>query len=104
MIELLATPGWKTEATPPSAWVDHLAWQGYSAVLSYESKTVAWLEVASLRLRGYVVIAGGHVEAINFEVDENHLTRARAAVEAAAAALGWEVDDEVDPEDEDDEA
>lgn len=79
---------------PLSAWSDQFAALGFPAVVEFESRTVAWIEVAALRTRGYAVLEGDHVEAVNFELSAADPVPARQAIEAAAAALGWELDDE----------
>ncbi len=106
MPEYLALPAWNTPPTTVDAWVVGLAEAGGPVVVRRESPTVAWLEAAPLRLRGYVMIEDGHATAINFEVhDPDPGGPANRAVEAAAAALGWEVhpdDGEDEAEDDDD--
>lgn len=100
MIELLAVPAWDTARTPLSAWVERLEGQGWTVVVNHESTNVAWIVVNALRLRGYVVLAGGRdAEAINFELAAADPTLARAALEQAAAALAWELHDEENGDD-----
>jgi hypothetical protein len=111
MTELLALPGWNTPPTPLEAWSEALRSAGHPVATTRESTGVAWLEVGALRLRGYAVLQGDHVEAINFELAGTagatgpETDPARTAVERAAAALGWEVheddgeEDDVDDED-----
>jgi hypothetical protein len=102
MIERLALPAWDTAPTPLSAWVERLQGQGLEVVVDRESPEASWLEVNALRLRGYAVTAGLTVEAINFELAAADPAPALAALEAAAAALAWELhDDEDDGEDND---
>ena len=76
---------------------------GGPVIVSRESPTVTWLEIAPLRLRGYAVIEDGHVTAINFELSDPDPRPADPGHRAAAAALGWEVhpDDGDDDDDED---
>jgi hypothetical protein len=104
MIELLALPGWRTPPTPLDAWVARLTTPGASVVVARESSDVSWLEVAPLRLRGYAMLAGPFVEAINFELSAPDPAPAAHAVVAAAEALGWEVhrDDDADGDDDED--
>ena len=104
MPEYLAIPAWKTPPTPLDAWVAQLSESGGPVVVSRESSSVAWLEVAPLRLRGYVVIENGHAAAINFELHDPDPGPATRAIEQAAEALGWEVypDDDEGEDDEDD--
>jgi hypothetical protein len=98
MIELLALPGWNVANTPLSAWVDELRSQGLDVVVTRESADVSWIELGALRLRGYAMTVGLNVEAINFELTAPHPESdpARRAVDQAARALGWEVDEEED--------
>ncbi len=106
MVEYLALPAWNTPETTVDAWVVALSEAAGPVIVSREGPSAAWLEVAPLRLRGYVVIEGGQAAAINFELhglDQGPSTR---ALEAASAALGWELhaddDDGEEDEDEDD--
>jgi hypothetical protein len=57
----------------------------------------------ALRLRGFAVLAGPHVEAINFEVAEPDPTRATSLIAAAATALAWEIHAEDEGDDNADE-
>jgi hypothetical protein len=105
MIELLALPGWQTPPTPLDAWVARLETLGGPVVVTRESRGAAWLEIRHLDLRGYVMLAGQDVEAINFELSGAEPSIAARAITATAEALGWEVhldedDDEDDNEDE----
>ena len=104
MREYLALPGWNTPPTSMDAWVAHLTDQGGPVAVRRESATVAWLEVATLRLRGYVVVENGHASAINFELHDPDPGPALLVIEQAAAALGWELDgdDDEDQDDDDD--
>ena len=70
MIELLALPGWQTPPTTLDAWVAQLEARRRPDVDRRPASRpgVAWLEIAALRLRGYAMIEGRHVEAINFEL------------------------------------
>jgi hypothetical protein len=105
VIELLALPGWKTPPTPLDAWVERLTAVAGPVVVTREATDASWLEVGRLRLRGYAVIAGHNVEAINFELNDADPAAATHAITAAADALGWEVheDDDDDDDDEHDE-
>jgi hypothetical protein len=91
MIELLALPGWKTSPLPLDAWVVKMRELGHAPTLVREDANACWLEVGALRLRGYAVIEGGHLSAINFELADPDPRPALDAIEAAALALGWEV-------------
>jgi hypothetical protein len=100
MIELLALPGWQASATTLEEWVARLSEAAGAVEVTRESSGVAWLEVRGLRLRGYAVIeAGEHVEAVNFELTAPDPGPAARAVAEAAAALGWEVHQEDEEED-----
>jgi hypothetical protein len=103
MTEVLALPGWNLPPTPLTAWVDQFERLGLAADAVRESTGVSWIEVRALRLRGYAVMQGTCPEAISFELADPDPSAARQAVEAAAAALGWEIhDDEGQEDDEDD--
>ena len=97
MTELLLIPAYDRPARTPQ---DCLAALGDGAKLVVEDGQ-PWLEVAAVRLRGYLVVEDGLVTALNFEV--GGAGRGLPLVEAAAEALGYEVhpdDDEADdPED-----
>jgi hypothetical protein len=101
VIELLALPGWQTSPTTLDAWVVQLETQGGPVVVTRESSSASRLELGSLRLRGYAILAGRDVEAINFELAATDPTPATRAIEAAAEALGWEIHQEDDDEEED---
>jgi hypothetical protein len=100
MLEYLALPGWKTPPRTVDDWVVSLSEAGGPVIVSRESSTATWIEVAPLRLRGYVVLENGHAAAINFELHDPEPGPATRAIEDAATALGWEVhpDDEEDRE------
>ena len=100
MLEILATPNWKQERTTLEDWAEAFRSQGLMVTLDRESSSVTWLEIASIRLRGYVLSDGLRVEAIDFELSSVDIEPARTALETAAAALAWELDDE--PLDDDD--
>jgi hypothetical protein len=104
MTELLVLPGWQTAPTPLDDWVAQLSTHGGPVVVTREAKGASWLEIGPLRLRGYAMLAGRIVEAINFELADPDISRASRAIAAAAEALGWEVhhDDEDDDDDDDD--
>lgn len=104
MIEYLALPGWQTPPRTVEDWAARLSESGGPVIVSRESSTVSWLEVAPLRLRGYAVIENGHVTAINFELRDPDPGPATRALEGAATAIGWELhpDDPDDPDDDPD--
>lgn len=96
MTELLAVPCWDTPETTLTAWVESLRGQGLAVVATTESPGVSWIESTTARLRGYVMMNGLVVEAINFEFHDADPAHARKLVESAAAALSWEVHDDDD--------
>ena len=96
MIELLAVPAWDQPSIPLKRWVEELERQGLAVNVVRESAEASWVEVNSLRLRGYAVMDGLAVEAVNFELAAPDPAPARQAVETAAAALSWEIDDDAD--------
>jgi hypothetical protein len=102
VIELLALPGWQTPPTPLDGWVEQLTALAGPVVVTREATDASWLEVGRLRLRGYAVLAGRAVEAINFELHDADPTAATQAIRTAAEALGWEVHEDDDENDEDD--
>ena len=59
----------------------------------------AWLEMGVLRTRGYAVLQGMHVEAINFELAAFDPAPARGVLESAATALRWELHEDDDDDD-----
>jgi hypothetical protein len=105
-LELLALPGWQTTPTSLDGWVERLATLAGPVVVTEEAADACWLEAGRFRFRGYVVLAGRNVDAINFELSDPDPSEAIAAIAAAAEALGWEVhhddDDEADELDEED--
>ena len=103
MIELLAIPAWNTATRTLADWSDALAALGHPPSIGREDDET-WLEVAPLRLRGYVATEGQAVEAINFELYDSDTEPASRLLSAAAEALGWELhpdDPEEDNVDED---
>lgn len=90
MIELLAIPAWNAEPRTLNDWTAALAALGHSPSVGREDDET-WLEVAPLRLRGYVAIEGQSVEAINFELHDQDTEPASRLLNAAAHALGWEL-------------
>jgi hypothetical protein len=104
VIELLAIPGWQTPPTTLEEWVRRLAdLAGLPVELERESPQATWIMLPALRLRGFAMLAGPHVEAINFEVAEPDPTRATSLIAAAATALAWEIHAEDEGEDDADE-
>lgn len=103
MIELLVVPDWQAPPRTLDDWVAQLSGLVDRVEVTRESSTVSWLEIGALRLRGYAVLDGQLVEAINFELNAPDPEPATRVVEAAAQALGWEVHPD-DPDDELDES
>jgi hypothetical protein len=104
MIEFLAIPGWQTPPTTLEAWVARLGEVFGPVEVEREGPQGSWIIVPSLRLRGFAVLAGPHVEAIDFELNDPDPAAATSLLEAAAAALGWEIhpdDGEVEDDDDD---
>lgn len=102
MIELLALPGWQAPPTTLDDWIARLTALAGPVAVTRESRAASWLEIDALRLRGYVVLEGRRVEAINFELADPDPAPATRAIEAAARALGWEVHPD-EPEEDDEE-
>jgi hypothetical protein len=100
MLELLAIPAWDTGPTLLTSWVEAFEGQGLAVLVVRESNQATWVEVDALRFRGYAVMDGIKVEAINFELTAPDPSAARQAIETAAAALAWEVNEEDDDDDE----
>lgn len=99
MIELLALPVWDAPPRSVDDWRGALAGRGYEPRLEREASDECWLVVAPLRLRGYVVMEGDRVSAINFELTDPEPAAATRLLEEAAGELGWEIhpdDEEVD--------
>jgi len=101
-MELLVLPGWRTPATPLDAWVSELETHGGLVVVTDELPGAVSLEIAPIRLRGYAMLAGRNVEAINFELPDADPSAGTRAIGAAAEALGWEVHFDDDDDDDDD--
>ena len=101
MIELLSLPGHKAPPTSLDAWVAQLSALGGPVTVTRDSPGATWLEVGRLRLRGYAMLEGGLVGAINFELTDPDPSPASRVVESAASALGWEVHAD-DPDDDPD--
>jgi hypothetical protein len=102
MVELLAVPAWDTPPTPLDAWSRGFEGQGFAVTVTREADGETWIELPGLRLRGYVLMEGAHVEAINFELAAADPAPARLALERAAEALAWELHEDDDGDDEDD--
>lgn len=103
MIEYLAIPKWNAHPAPLDKWVERLNKFGGPVVVTREGSSGAWLEVASLRLRGYALIHNGKISAINFELHDPDSEAALRTIEAAATDLYWEIHLDEEDQDEDDE-
>ncbi|HEY2157941.1 MAG TPA: hypothetical protein VGH33_20095 [Isosphaeraceae bacterium] len=102
MIELLAIPAWQTPTTTLAEWVAQLEKGGGPAVIvERESPQGAWIHLEAMGVHGFAVLAGPHVEAVNFEIQEPLSADVNRFLEEAAAAIGWEIHPD-DPDDEDD--
>lgn len=99
MTELLAIPTWNAVPRALADWQAALAEQGHPAEITKDDEET-WIEVGPLRLRGYVELTGGHVEAINFELADPDPEPATRLLIAAAHALGWEIHPD-EPEEDD---
>lgn len=102
MVEWLAIPATDTPPTGLAAWADRMEALGHKPAIDREGSDGAWLDVAPLRLRGYVVFEGDHVEAINFELHASDPAPALDWLKSVADGLGWELypDDTEGEEDE----
>jgi hypothetical protein len=99
MIELLAIPGWQTPPTTLAEWVARLeAGGGPAVIVERESEQGSWVHLEALGVHGFAVLAGPHVEAINFEIQEPVPPDVTHFLESAASDLGWELHPD-DPED-----
>lgn len=99
MIEWLAMPASGAAPMTLDTWAEAFSALGQTPRIVHEGPGVAWIEVATKRLRGYAVIEGGRVEAINFELPEPDAPSALALLEAVVAKLEWELHQEDDDED-----
>jgi len=104
MLEFLAIPAWNGAPRSLDDWAAALkAAAGHAPTIDRLGPDEAWLELAPLRLRGYAVIDGNLVSAINFELHGPNLETTLGFLESAAQSLGWEVhpDDDEDEEHDD---
>src|SRR5262249_24756079 len=88
--ELLAIPAWDKAPIPIDDWRSAFTSRGQPA-RSVREDDETWIDVAPLRLRGYVVLEGEGVGAVHFEVRDD---AALGPLEEAAASLGWELHDD----------
>ena len=104
MIELLAIPAWQAAPTTLAAWTNRLDERGGGPVtVERDPPDGAWIVLGVLRIRGYAILAGPNVEAINFELAAPDPSAAARFLEEAATSLDWEIhpDDSDDGDDED---
>jgi hypothetical protein len=102
VIEFLAIPGWQTPPTTLSTWVAELeARGGLTVVVERESPEGAWIHVEAMGVHGFAVLAGPHVEAVNFEIQEPVSPSVSRFLDETAAAIGWEIHPDHDDEEDD---
>ena len=99
MTERLALPAVDSAPSGLDDWTGGLSRLGHPAAVARQDASSWWIEVATLRLRGFAVTDGDHLEAILFEMHAPDPSPALDLIEAAASALGWEIHD--DPDDDD---
>lgn len=102
MTEVISTPGWNQPPTTVDAWLEALRACASEVTATRESTAATWIEVGKPRLRGYALMQGLTVEAINFEVAPPDPTPGLDVIRQAAQRLGWELDEDVEPDDDDD--
>lgn len=102
MIERLAIPAWDTKPTLIAAWVEALEQHLGPVEFDRDGPTEAWFDVDSRVVRGFAMIEGPHIAAINFEIDADDPLPAVRDLDQACVSIGWElhIDDE-DSEDDD---
>ncbi len=101
MVELLAIPEWNAPPRSLDDWVERFNALGYAPEIEPDLPEGAWLSVGSLRLRGYAVLEGRLVTAINFEIHAPDPAPTTRVLEETARSLGWEIHPEDEEEDED---
>ncbi len=100
MIELLAVPAWDAPPRSIADWTAALSALGYEPKVEREGADASWIEVAPLQLRGYAMMEGDHVGAINFELSAADPADAARVLEAVAPPLNWEIyPDDVEDDD-----
>jgi hypothetical protein len=100
MIERLAIPSWNAKSATLEDWIRTLSDLGHAPTCSRDDG-MTWIELPSLRLRGFVVSEGQNVEAINFELHEPENAPVLMLLESAATLLWWEIHEADDDEPED---
>lgn len=101
MTEILAIPKWKENPRPLDDWLAAFSDLGSAPTLNRDGAEAVWIELGPLRTRGYALAEAGLVTAIHFEIHAPDPSEARAALDAAAESLGWELHDDTDDEDDD---
>lgn len=99
MIELLAIPQWQAPARTLNDWSAALAGLGLDVRVVQDEDRDSWLEIPSLRSRGFAVLDGLTLEAIHFEVAAIEPEPAIEQLTQAASALGWELHPDNDEDD-----
>ena len=85
-------------------WTAALSALGHPATVEREGADASWIVVVALRLRGYAMMEGEHVGAINFELSAPDPLDAVRVLEAVVPPLNWELhpdDGETDDVEED---
>ena len=98
MQEWLAIPGPCSQPIGIDVWVARLTLLGHEPALEKENSDGFWIECAALRLRGFTMMEGVNVDAINFELHDLDPAPALQLLEAAVLSLGWELHQEDDEE------
>ncbi|HEU5116965.1 MAG TPA: hypothetical protein VFT74_09850, partial [Isosphaeraceae bacterium] len=98
---LLAIPQWKQNPRPLGDWFAAFESLNLNPEVQHEDDEGTWIELNSLRTRGYAVIEGGLATAVNFEIHAPDPSEARSVLEQAASSLGWELHEEDDDDDDD---
>lgn len=101
MPELLAIPCWDSPPRTLQDWMEGLEAAGLAPGSVRDSPSAWWIDAPTAGLRGYVIMQGQRVEAINFEILGDDLESTRARLANIAGALGWELHAEDDEDDED---
>ncbi len=99
MTERLAIPSWNAKSATLEDWTRTLSELGHPPAVARDDGMI-WIELPALRLRGFVVTEGEHVEAINFEMHDPDIAPALALLESTATTLGWEIHEADDDEEE----
>lgn len=100
----MAIPGWDIPPHQVDDWARALgdAAPGQTVVRQSEPSEGTWLILNALGLSGLVVMEEGAATAVHFEIEASDPAPATTVVHDAARALGWDVYNDDDDEDEDD--